>query len=191
MKRSTSVRLTLMGAVTAGGLTACDSGVVMPGNYTDVGTCTEAGNPSHACVAAQNAAFASHQASAPRFTSREECLRSLDVTDCAEARLRNPDGTVSTMFVPMMAGFILAREASRQTSSGSGGGGAFYASRNYPSQYRDGPNLAESRRPSSTSPSGSGSTPAVVPARPPNVRTTTISRSGFGSSSGLHGSGSA
>jgi uncharacterized protein YgiB involved in biofilm formation len=197
MKRSSSIRLTLMGAVTAGSLSACDSGITHPGNFTSVGSCMEAGNSSKACIAAQNAAYSSHEASAPRFATREECLQKIDVTDCVQARIRNPDGTFATMFLPAMAGFMagqaLAQQPQQQSSGGSSGGGgggggrAFYASRDYPNQYRDAGNLSGSRS-GVASPSQALTTTA--PSRPPNVHTTTIARSGFGSSSSFHGGGS-
>ena len=190
MKRSSSVRLTLMGAVAAGSLSACDGGITHPGNYTNVASCMEAGNSSTACVAAQNAAFASHETSAPRFASRDECMRGLDVTDCVQARIRNPDGSFANMFVPAMAGFMLAQATQPQpsqtsgSSSGGGGGGgrAFYASRDYPNQYRDAGNLTSSRAPGAA-------TSIVAPSRAPNVHTTTIARAGFGSTSSFHGGG--
>jgi uncharacterized protein YgiB involved in biofilm formation len=197
MKRSSSIRLTLMGAVTAGSLSACDSGITHPGNYTSVGSCIEAGNSSKACIAAQNAAFSAHESSAPRFPTREECVQKIDVTDCVQARIRNPDGTFATMFLPAMAGFIAGQALAQQQpqqqgssgSSGSGGGGgrAFYASRDYPNQYRDAGNLSGSRGGVASS---SQALTTAQPSRPPNVHTTTIARSGFGSSSSFHGAGS-
>lgn len=188
MKRSSSVRLTLMSAVTAGGLAACGADTVTPGNFTDVGSCINAGNTSEICYAAQRSAYSAHETSAPRFANRDECLKAVDVNDCAPTRVRNADGSFSNMFMPAVAGFLVSQAMQqRRDQSGnwsSSGGGAFYASRDYPSQYRDGGNLTGSR---TTGPTG---TTVSTPARAPNINTTTIARSGFGSSSGFHGSSS-
>jgi uncharacterized protein YgiB involved in biofilm formation len=182
MKRSSTVRLTIMGAATATTLAACDS--VVPGNYTSIQHCIDAGNSQSACSSAYNAALNAHREKAPRFDTKEECLRGVDVNDCVMTSVRGPDGAMRNVFVPLMAGYILARQQQSSSSySGGSGGRAFYASRDYPTQYRDADNLARSRQ---------GSVPSTFgPSRPPNVNTTTIARSGFGSTSrGFGGSSS-
>jgi uncharacterized protein YgiB involved in biofilm formation len=189
MKRSSSVRLTIMSAATATSLAACDSGAIQPGNYTSVQHCVDAGNRESDCSSAYNAALRAHQEKAPRYSTREECLRSVDVNDCITTVVRNPDGTTTNAFLPLMAGYMLARQQQQSSGSyGGGGGRAFYASRDYPSQYRDSDNLTTSRQ-SSVDRRASPSTTAA-PSRPPNVNTTTIARSGFGSTSRSFGGSS-
>lgn len=195
MKRSSSVRLTLMSAAVAtGGLVACgDSDVVSPGNYTTLESCISAGNSTKACSAAQEQALTTHAASAPKFTTKEECLKGVDVTDCQETKVRSPEGSLTSMFVPAVAGFVLARALQQQRPGGgyytSYGGGPFYGSRDYPNQYRDSGNLSNSRASVPSVPGGTG-TNVTVPSRPPNIGTTTVARSGFGSSASFGSSGS-
>jgi uncharacterized protein YgiB involved in biofilm formation len=177
-----------MGAATATSLAACDSGVVQPGNYTSVQHCVDAGNRESDCSSAYNAALRAHQEKAPRYITREECLRSVDVNDCIATVVRNTDGTTANAFVPLMAGYMLARQQQQSGGSYGGGGRAFYASRDYPSQYRDSDNLTTSRQ---SSVGGQATTsPTIAPSRPPNVNTTTIARSGFGSTSRAFGGSS-
>lgn len=192
MKRSAAVRLTLMtAAVAAGGLSACgDSDVPKPGNYTTLEACIEAGNSSKACSSARDEAVTAHEARAPRFATKEECLKGIDVTDCQETKVKNQDGSLTSMFIPAVAGFAIARAIQQQRQGGGGyysyyGGSPFYGSRDYPNQYRDFGNLSTSRT-SYTSggaiTSTSNTSVATAPSRPPNINTTTVARSGFGSS---------
>lgn len=200
MKRSSSVRLTLMSAAVAtGGLAACgDADVPKPGNFTTLESCIEAGNSTKACSAARDQALATHETQAPKFASKEECLKGVDVSDCRETRVRQPDGSFSNMFVPAVAGFVLGRVLSGGSGGGFGGGGfsggygggPFYGSRDYPNQYRDSGNLSNSRTSVPTIGSPSSGTSVTTPSRPPNVGTTTISRGGFGSSASFGGGGS-
>lgn len=197
MKRSASVRLTLMGAAAASSLAACDSSPTGSSvAFTSIAECVAANYSESQCRGAYDAALKAHTDKAPRFKSRDECLRGVDVDNCAETTVRNPDGSFSQVFLPLMAGYMLGNAlAPRQdqyqsggsSSGGYYGGGSWgryssstplYRSRDYPSDYRDSGNLTSSR------PAG-----AVV-ARPPNVNTTTIARSGFGSTSHFFGGGS-
>lgn len=194
MKRSASVRLTLMGAaaVATGGLAGCSDDVTHPGNYPSVDSCAAAGNKSSACRSAYDSAVATHEQRAPRFATKEECLKGVDVNDCYQARLRQPDGSFVNMFVPAMAGFAIA-QAIQQRQSGGGtymsyGGSPYYGSRDYSGQYRDMDNMRTSR--STTTFSGSSTPSPITTSRPPNVSSTTIARSGFGSSSSFGHSGS-
>lgn len=184
MKRSRSVRLTLMGAVTATTVVACDSSPTQPPAFTDVATCVSSGYTEAQCRTSYEAAIQEHQEKAPRFTSKDECLKAVDVTDCAETAVRQPDGSMVNMFVPLMAGYMLANVMQR-----SGGGyyrGPIYHSRYYGSSYRDLDDM-RSARPSGTSVSRPTLAPSIN--RPANVGTTTVSRSGFGSSGSSLGSG--
>lgn len=182
MKRSRSVRLTLMSAATVSVVAACDSSSGPPPAYTDIAACVSAGNADATCKASYEEALKEHQEKAPRFTSKDECLKAVDVTDCVETAVRQPDGSTMNMFVPLMAGYMLANAVQR-----SGGGyyrGPVYYSRYYGSSYRDLDDMRTAR------PSGSTvSRPTLAPSmnRPANVRTTSVSRSGFGSSGSSFG----
>ena len=190
MKRSRSIRLTLVGAATAGSLAACDSEPTTPPAFTDIAACTTAGYTQESCRTSYEKALKEHQEKAPRFATKEECLKSVDVTDCATMQVRQPDGSMLNMFVPLMAGYMLANVVQRLGGGGSYGGyygGPIYTSRYYGSSYRDLDDVRMSR-PSG----GTFSRPSVTPSinRPANVGTTTIARSGFGSSLSTFGSSS-
>ncbi len=196
MKRSTSVRLTLMGAATATSLAACDGEPpAPPAAFTTVQDCALGGFPNAECQTAYDDAQKAHLANAPRFASLEECRKAVDVDNCVETPVRTADGRTSNVFMPLMAGYLIGNllnqrqippQQQQQSSSGySGGGGGgrgapLYRSREYAGTFRDGGNLATSK---------SGNT-ISAPSRPANINTTTISRSGFGSSSSSFGSGS-
>lgn len=189
MKRSSSVRLTLMSAATAASLSACGDTPAPPALFSTVEQCVAGGVERERCQTALDEAVKTHGEKAPKFASREECLKGVDVEDCAPTTVRNPDGTTSNVFLPAIAGFLVGQALGRQGGGYGGGGGSYgpaYRSRDYPGQFRDPGNLATSRQAGSTS--LSPSSPTV--SRPPNVNTTTIARSGFGSSSSSFGGSS-
>ena len=118
MKCSASVRLTLMGAAAATSLAACDPSPPPPASpaaYTDIPACVPAGHPESLCRTDYEAARKTHEEMAPRFSTREECLQTIDVDHCHEASIREPDGSVRNVFTPLMAGYML-RSALRQHS---------------------------------------------------------------------------
>jgi len=200
MKSPTTLKLTLMMGAAAT-LTACgdapsDDGVR---TFTSMLECQQAGFPEDRCQAAYNEAFEVHTREAPKFASKEECERGVDIDQCVSTRVRRDDGSFSEVFVPLMAGYLVGNlMANRQTSTAGGGyggtyqSGPIYRSRNYPSGYRDSADLARSRSGTSvpTIRPGSIARPPSMPSRPPNVSTTTIARQGFGSSSFSLGGGS-
>jgi uncharacterized protein YgiB involved in biofilm formation len=204
MKSPRSLKLTIMMGATAT-LTACGdapSDDAAP-TFTSVLECQQEGFPEDRCQAAYNEAFEVHTRDAPKFSSKEDCERSIDIDQCVSTRVRRDDGSFGDVFVPLMAGYLvgnlMANRSEQQSSSYSGGGygrtyqsGPIYRSRNYPSGYRDSAGLTQSRSGASvpTIRPGSSSRPSSMPTRPPNVSTTTIARQGFGSSSFSFGGGS-
>jgi uncharacterized protein YgiB involved in biofilm formation len=204
MKSPTTLKLTLMMGAAAT-LTACGDAPSDEGarTFTSVLDCQQAGFPQDRCQAAYNEAFEVHAREVPKFATKEECERGIDIDQCVSTRVPRDDGSFSEVFVPLMAGYIVGnlmanRPGQQQTSPYAGGyGGAYqsgpiYRSRNYPSGYRDSADLARSRSGASvpTVNPGSSARPPSMPSRPPNVSTTTIARQGFGSSSFSFGGGS-
>lgn len=190
MKRSSSVRLTLMSAATAAGLAACNEAPPpAPAPFSTVEQCVGRGVDRAQCQTAYDEAVKSHQERAPRFATREECLKGVDVNDCTPTQVRQPDGSTTSMFLPAIGGFLVGQAlANRQQGGGFGGGSPYYRSRDYPNQFRDTRDLTTSRDPGPQALAPSRQNPTV--SRPPNVNTTTIARSGFGSSSSSFGSAS-
>jgi len=169
-----------MGATAATGLAACDPEPAPTSLlFATVEQCVSAGHVQSKCQASYDEALRAHREKAPRFTSQEECLKQIDVDQCVLSEVLNADGTSSWVYLPLMAGFLLGQAtAERESSSGGGVGyGALYRSRDYPGSYRGPGDLATSRQ------GWANGSPIAAPSRPPNIHTTTISRSGFGSTS--------
>jgi uncharacterized protein YgiB involved in biofilm formation len=196
MKSPKSLKLTLMMGAAAT-LTACGDTPPADGpkTFLSVQDCQQAGFPEERCREAYREAFDVHSRTSPKFASRDECERSVDVDQCVVTRVQNNDGSFSEVFVPLMAGYIVGnlmadrRRQEPQSSGGYGGGsyrsGPVYRSRDYPSGYRDSGDLVTSRQGG-----GKPSTGISSPSRPPNISTTTIARQGFGSKSFSFGGGS-
>lgn len=194
MKRSATIRLTLMSAAAATTLVGCgETPPATPPAFSTVQDCVIGGFPESECRSAYEEAFRSHLERAPRFASRQECEAKVDVDSCVEAPVRAADGSTTNVFVPLMAGYLLGRMMNppQQPQQGGSSGGYYsggsrgtpiYRSRDYPGSYRDGGNMQTSR-------SGGGAV-STAPSRPANVNTTTVSRSGFGSSGSSFGGGS-
>lgn len=192
MKRSATIRLTLMSAAAATTLSGCgETPPAAPPAFTTVQDCVVGGYPEAECRNAYEEAFKAHLDRAPRFTSREECESKVDVDHCVQAPLRAPDGSTSNVFVPLMAGYLIGRMMTPPPQGSSGGyvgsGGGYrgtpiYRSRDYPDSFRESGNLQTSRQ--------GGSSVSTAPSRPANINTTTVSRSGFGSSGSSFGGGS-
>jgi uncharacterized protein YgiB involved in biofilm formation len=204
MKSPKTLKLTLMMGAAAT-LTACGDAPTDDGarTFTSVVECQQAGFAQDRCQAAYDEAFEVHSRDAPRFASRDECERTVDIDQCVPTQVRRDDGSFGEVFVPLMAGYmvgnLMANRPQQQTSYGGGVGyggvyqsGPLYRSRRYPSGYRDSADLVRSRTNVSVPSIRPGTTvrPPSMPARPPNVSTTTIARQGFGSSSFSLGSGS-
>ena len=188
MKRSSAVTLTIMSAVT---MTACgDATPPAPTTYATAQECIAGGQPQDVCLKSFDDAVAAHTQSAPAFPSKEACESGVDVDRCVPAQRRNADGSMSSIFVPAMAGYILGNAL-----GGRGYASApVYRSRDTPTGYRDPGSLINSRTAARTPAITTPSRPPMVapgPTRSPNVGTTTISRGGFGGSgSSFSGGGS-
>ena len=185
MKRSRTAALLLMSAAPLL-LSACDrsESASREGLYTSVEACVAQTNDSATCKQAFTKAQQDAAATAPRFTSREECEAQYGREKCAE---RN-DGANHSFFGPLMTGFFLSQMLRNGSPmSGFTGGPAF---RDANGQWK---------RPDTGSPSGGGyggvyrsggAAPAMVPVSGAADHATTVSRGGFGSSSGSRGFGS-
>jgi uncharacterized protein YgiB involved in biofilm formation len=115
MKRSEAIRLVLMGA----GLTAvvalsyCNdaSDAVAAGAFENVDQCAASGKYTRdACQQAAADAAKEHLQSAPRFAKREDCEAEFGANACATlpGAAAQPGVSASSVFVPVMAGFLLA-----------------------------------------------------------------------------------
>lgn len=173
--------------------------IVFAGGSGAVDDCVNAGIARDTCAADYQRALAAHQAQAPVFPSAEACQEATD-SSC-EAQPATSLSAVSTapLFAPVMAGFMLSQPR------GQAGGNTYvsapvYASQGTSGSYRA---LADLGRDKNARPStgggvyggwsGTGKRPDAATLRPyapstgANMKTTSVSRSGFGG--GRFGSG--
>lgn len=181
MKRSTTLRLTLMAAVPV--LAGCESqptGALM----ASVSECTGVHKLSIAeCKTAYENALAEHARLAPRFEQWGECNDQFGACQSITA-----DG--ASWWIPPMAGFLVGYAVSRHDDDvGSGGGSGGYLYR-----YGGSQPLYRERRGDYLNPRGdyvgdrSGPVTGKQGAINPPVRAITISRAGFGSTSSARSS---
>lgn len=114
MKRSQAVNLVMMGL----GLTAVvllwegEEDSVAAAAYESVDQCAASGRYSRdACQQAFGEAKDAHQRSAPRYSRREDCEAEFGANACTAlppADAAAPGPTAASLFVPAMAGFLLA-----------------------------------------------------------------------------------
>ena len=194
MKRSKSVTLALMGSA-AVVLAGCGEEPPPPqAVFSGIEQCIRAGNEVETCAAEYKEAVEQHATQAPRFASAQECEVGAD-SQCEPTRVQNADGSWSNVFVPLMAGYMISNAINNM-----GGGRGYrstpvYNSRAYSGQQRDlsalrGSGAATSAVATGASRSvGSTTRPATRALPPPNVRTTTVSRGGFGGFGGGRSSG--
>ncbi len=107
MKRSRAVAALLLGGVTplliACGEDAPQEAAVYPSLSACMGEL-----PAEECRAAFAAAHEEHEASAPRFTSRQECEAEMGEGACTATREAR-DGGFADVFVPAFVGFMIGR----------------------------------------------------------------------------------
>ena len=148
-------------------------------HFTSVSECTRAGFPDKLCDAGYNAAWQDYFNTAPQFQSVAECEKEWGEQQCVQrsygAETGTGTGTSSgSVFVPLLAGFMVSQAMQQRyyrdgdrgfvyISGGSGfGGSPIYRYRSVSTVTQD-----------------SNAGPKAI-ARPVNVNTVTVSRSGFG-----------
>lgn len=181
MKRSRTAALLLMSTAPLL-LTACDQDeqAAREGLYTSVEACVAQTNDRSTCQQAFDKAKTDATATAPRFTSREQCEATYGKEQCAE----RSEGSHS-FFGPLMTGFFLS-----QMMRGSSPMNGFTSG----PAFRD--NSGGWQRPAPNGPTGAGgvyrsagSSTAMVPVSATPDRAVTVSRSGFGASSSARSAG--
>lgn len=177
MKSSTALKLTLMMGGAAATLAFCSE---TQQSFSSVASCVEAGNHETLCRSAHEAALAEHMRTAPTFASLQECQAKLDVDQCTSLSKRDGNGNVGNVIMPLMAGYMLNQHINnRRDDPPTGGSG--YGSRYYHGgHYYGGTPLYQSRRTPGSYWAASELKDSSSQARKPNIRTTTVSRSGFG-----------
>ncbi len=112
MKRSRKVALVLM-SVSPLLLTACASEEKLEqGLYTSVEACTTQTGDRESCEKSFAAASSEHEASAPKYANREACEAEHGAGQCESSR------SSSSMFMPIMAGYLMGRMMSGNKVAG-------------------------------------------------------------------------
>ncbi len=120
MKRSRHLALMLMGTSPLL-LTACaQEERSEEGLYTSVDACIAQTNDSYSCQQAFSQAEREAMEAAPRYATREECVAAHGPENCQEQRRHG-----SSLFMPMMAGFVMGRMLSGSSVAGRSSSPAF------------------------------------------------------------------
>lgn len=182
MKRSKTAALLLMSAAPLL-LTACDRNETASreGLYTSVEACVAKTNDSNSCREAFAKAETEATATAPRFTSREECEAQYGKEKCAERK----EGGGHSFFGPLMTGFFI----SQMMRNGSPMGGL-----NSAPAFRDNAGNWQRPAPGGAGAAGAGvyrggARTAMVPVSATPDRALTTNRAGFGNSGSSRGVG--
>lgn len=121
MKRSRHIALVLMGTSPLL-LTACASQESADeGLYTSVQACIEQTNDSYSCNQSFEQAQREYAETAPRYTSQEECIAAHGADQCHVVQQQHG----GSIFMPLMAGYIMGRMLSGNRVAGLAGTPAF------------------------------------------------------------------
>jgi uncharacterized protein YgiB involved in biofilm formation len=171
-------RLALGGLAAAAtvSLSACDSKPdFSDAQFTTVSECVRGGFPDDLCQSSYNAALQQYQSDAPKFNTLKDCEAQWGEQQCGpgvaygSSYTNNSSGSV---FMPLLAGFVVSQALQRRYNEYGGVG--YYGG--YGGSYRGSPIYRDR----------SGSTVTIDRrggqsiAKPVNVNTTTVARSGFG-----------
>ncbi|MCB8822606.1 DUF1190 domain-containing protein [Microvirga rosea] len=177
MKSSKSLRLTLMMGASAT-LAQCSEA---PQSFTSVTECTQYGKPVALCQSAYNEALAEHLKSSPAFGSEAECRAQIDVDQCAGFNTVGSDGSMRHVFLPLMAGYMIGKsQGERRENENAGGGGGGGGGYRYNGGTYHGSPLYHSQKHAEGYWRSSELRTSKFSSNPPNVRTHTFARSGFG-----------
>jgi uncharacterized protein YgiB involved in biofilm formation len=161
-------------AATVTTLSGCDGGTpdFKDAQFTSVTECVRGGFPEDLCQSSYSSALQEYQKGAPQFANRQNCEQEWGSQQCVQySGYGNGGGSV---FVPMLAGFVLSQALQRRYHDDGGAGLGYYGG--YGGGYRSTP-IYRDRSGGTVVVDRSGGRSI---ARPINVNTTTVARSGFG-----------
>lgn len=168
MKRSSQIALVLMSASPLL-LTACSREQSEEGLYTSVDACIQQTGDRSSCYQALAQAEREAMETAPRYATQEECVAAHGDGQCRTVTQQQG----SSIFMPMMAGYIMGRMLSGNRVSGLAGSPAFKDHRGGFQRPVAGANGVYR----------SGARPAMAPVRMAANQKPTASRGGFGNES--------
>lgn len=170
MKRSKSIGLITMG-ISVIALTACDEPKVEALVFDDLQQClADKDLTREQCESNYNAAKDQHAAVAPKYASQAACEADFGAEKCEQAPQRTESG--GSVFMPLMMGYMMG---SMMANRGSVAPQPLYRSADDSKTYR----TADNKKIGTTT----GRTQiAQSAARAPAMKTSTVSRGGFGAS---------
>lgn len=158
-------------------LAACDEAKVDAAVYESVQQCITNGDASREqCEQNFKEAKSQHAAVAPKYASREDCQADFGAARCEEAPYKTSGG--GSIFMPLMMGYMMGSMIGGRRSMASQ---PLYRSAKSPNSFRTANNRSVG--------SAIGRTRvATSAASRPSVKTSTMSRGGFGASGRRFGS---
>jgi len=176
MKRSRALTLVLMAPAPLM-LAGCDNApdeTLRKGFYTDVAACEKDGNAADVCQRAFDNANKANEANSPKYKTKDECIA--EFGDLCRERVVHDGGSESSVWTPLMAGFLISQLMSPRYPSGYYESAPIYRFRSGQyTQYGDGGGFGGGVS------GGGSSTHSYHSVNITPNRAVTVSRSGFGS----------
>ena len=172
MKRCRSISVAALMGISALSITACEEAKVDATVFSNLQQCLDDGGlPQEQCEAGLREARSQHAEVSPKYSSKEDCEGDFGAGKCETAPYRTASG--GSVFMPLMMGYMMG------SMLGGRRGSVFtqplYRSADDPKSYR----TADNRKVAAKS----GRTQVASSAgRRPSMKTSTLSRGGFGSS---------
>ena len=171
MKRLSSISAAMLMGVSVIALSACEEQKIDAGVYETLQQCVDdPGSTAEQCEQSFDEARSRHAAVAPKYTSEADCQADFGAEQCEQAPYQTSTG--GSIFMPLMMGYMMGSMLGGRRSVIPQ---PLYRSADSPKTYR----TADNRAVGSTT----GRTQvARSAARSPSVKSSTLSRGGFGSS---------
>ena len=176
MKRSKSIGLVAMSASVIA-LTACEEPAVDAAVFETLSQCLANGDVDRAqCEADFKAAKEQHARVAPKYTSQTDCEADFGAQQCETAPYQTQSG--GSVFMPLMMGYMMGRMLSGRTGAASQ---PLYRSKDDKNSFRTADNKKVGNTIGRTQVARSST-------RAPSMKSSTVSRGGFGARARSFGS---
>lgn len=176
MKRSKSIGLIAMSASVVA-LTACEEPQVEAALFENLSQCLANGDVDRSqCEADFKAAKAQHAQVAPKYTSQADCEADFGPQQCETAPYQTQSG--GSVFMPLMMGYMMGSMLSGRTGAAAQ---PLYRSTDDPKSYRTADNKKVGNQIGRTQVARSAT-------RTPSLKSSTVSRGGFGARARSFGS---
>ena len=172
MKRYRSISVAALMGVSALSITACEEAKVDATVFSNLQQCLDDGGlPQEQCEAGLREARSQHAEVSPKYSSKEDCEGDFGAGKCETAPYRTASG--GSVFMPLMMGYMMG------SMLGGRRGSVFtqplYRSADDPKSYRTADNRKVAAKSGRTQVANSAG-------RRPSMKSSTLSRGGFGSS---------